>query len=199
MHENELKRQQSTSRDDPETSQMLDDERLAILLQNEEFVRELRNNQEFMSQLQRDAARGSGDERDSGTSAGASGGTSNFSDAAFRDMLKNMSKVSRKKFAQVAGMFSRRRRNRSEGANAGPLNSPTHRHMSKDHLLGSGGREDEYRALENDSSDSEDRHSPYWTEQPPANNKKDEDPYFVGITSPMRSNKRDSGNTGFRL
>lgn len=186
MQENELKRQSSIT--DPEAAQYLDDERLAILLQNEEFVRELRNNKEFMSQLQRDAGSRSGDEKDGASASGS--GASNFSDAAFREMLKNMSKVSRKKFAQVAGMFSRRKRNRSEGS-PGTLSSPN-RHVSKDHLLASG-KDDEYRELENDSSDSEDRHSPYWERT-----RDKDDPVFVGIRSPDRS-RRDGSNSGFQL
>lgn len=103
MHENEMKRQHSRD-DDPEVSQFLADERFAILLQNEEFVRELRQNQEFMSQLQLDAKG-----RGHGSSKGVTSGDS-FSDAVFKEMLKNMSKVSRKKFAQVAGMFSRKKK-----------------------------------------------------------------------------------------
>ena len=224
MHENELKRQQA-SLDDPEAAQFLDDERLAILLQNEEFVRELRNNKEFMSQLQRDAAAGahhhsrsSRDDRD-----GASGGAmSNFSDAAFKEMLKNMSKVSRKKFAQVAGMFSRRKRGRSEGSGgmsggvsgsgtgSGSVSSPS-RHMSRDLLLGpSAGRDDEYRELENDSSDSEpDRsRSPYWerpttaaTGHPGSVLTRDPNPdqYFVGYRSPDRASSSRDKSSGFRL
>lgn len=179
MQENELKRQSSVS--DPEAAQYLDDERLAILMQNEEFVRELRNNKDFMSQLQRDAGR-TGDDRDGGTASGGAG-TSNFSDAAFREMLKNMSKVSRKKFAQVAGMF--RKRNKGE-------ESPG-RHVSKDHLLASSGKEDEYRELQNDSDDSEDRHSPYRERST-----SDQDPYFVGVRSPDR-HRRPADSSGFRL
>ena len=51
MEENERNRQ-IASADDPELAQFLADERFAILLQNEEFVRELRLNQDFMSTLE---------------------------------------------------------------------------------------------------------------------------------------------------
>lgn len=47
----------SSREGDSETAQYLEDERMAILLQNEEFVRELQHNQEFMSTLQMDAER----------------------------------------------------------------------------------------------------------------------------------------------
>lgn len=59
MQENERLRRMS-SKDatvDPDAAQYLEDERIAILLQNEEFVRELQHNQEFMSTLQMDAER----------------------------------------------------------------------------------------------------------------------------------------------
>ena len=38
---------------DPEMSQYLEDERLAIMLQNSEFLQELRGNEEFMQTLER--------------------------------------------------------------------------------------------------------------------------------------------------
>lgn len=176
MQENTLKRQQTRS-DDTEATQFLEDEKIAILLQNEEFVRELRHNKDFMSQLQIDAARGS--------PAAAAG---SVSDAAFKEMLKNMSKVSRKKFAQVAGMFTRRKR--KDGTSVS-LSSPV-RHQSKDFLLG---KDDEYHELENDSSDSEDRHSPYW-ERPAGRRSDPPDPHFSG--QDHRSPDRDR-NSGFRF
>ena len=45
------------SNDDPELSQYLEDERIAIFLQNEEFVKELRRNKDFMSTLELDTAK----------------------------------------------------------------------------------------------------------------------------------------------
>ena len=211
-----MKRQQAQVSDDPDAAQVLDDERLAILLQNEEFVRELRNNKDFMTQLQRDAS-GPASAAAAGGQSGSSSSSSsgNFSDAAFREMLKNMSKVSRRKFAQVAGMFSRRKRYRSDGfagfgAGSDALSSPG-RHMSRDHLLASGaggpsGKEgDEYRALENDSSDSEERsNSPYWEQ---GTGTASRDACFVGYRSPepRRSATRrgnghpDHDSSGFHL
>ena len=47
MEENE--RQRSSNIDDKEIAQFLEDERIAIMLQNEEFVSELRRNKEFMN------------------------------------------------------------------------------------------------------------------------------------------------------
>lgn len=58
MQENAERLRRVSSREgDSETAQYLEDERMAILLQNEEFVRELQHNQEFMSTLQMDAER----------------------------------------------------------------------------------------------------------------------------------------------
>ncbi|KRX97572.1 CUE domain-containing protein 1, partial [Trichinella pseudospiralis] len=48
-----MRRRHSAS--DAETQRMLEDERIAILLQNQEFVRELRDDTDFMSALNRDA------------------------------------------------------------------------------------------------------------------------------------------------
>ncbi|CAG2164463.1 unnamed protein product [Oppiella nova] len=106
MEENQRQRQMSVSADDPELAQFLEDERVAIFLQNEEFVRELQKNSDFMSTLELDT-------RSSVESSGlgASGGASHTdSDAAFKETLKHMGKVSRRKFAQLARLFSRRRR-----------------------------------------------------------------------------------------
>lgn len=68
----------------------LPDEQFALMLQNEEFMNELRWNQEFMTALekeQQDKARGE-------------------DDAAFKERLKHMGKVSRKKFLQMARVFT---------------------------------------------------------------------------------------------
>lgn len=55
MEENERNRHITSLNDDPELSQFLEDERFAILLQNEEFVRELRSNRDFVSTLNSEA------------------------------------------------------------------------------------------------------------------------------------------------
>lgn len=56
MEENERNRQITSLNEvpDPELAQFLEDERFAILMQNEEFVRELRQNRDFMSTLESD-------------------------------------------------------------------------------------------------------------------------------------------------
>ncbi|XP_011558856.3 CUE domain-containing protein 1 [Plutella xylostella] len=69
----------------------MDDERIAAFLQNEEFMAELRWNQEFMAAL--DSEQGNSKAPDD--------------EAVFKERLKNMGKLSRKKFAQLSRMFSR--------------------------------------------------------------------------------------------
>ena len=119
MQENERQRSQlSSNLNDVETAQFLEDERIAIFLQNEEFVAELRRNKEFMSALHYDAMKG----RSSNTGASHSSGngfcnenytgdlhpSDNYehlhheSDADFKEKLKNMGEATRRKFAQVS-------------------------------------------------------------------------------------------------
>jgi hypothetical protein len=59
----------------------------AVMLQNEEFLAELRFNQEFLSSLERESEYGS-----------------------FEERLKHMGKVSRKKFQQLAKIFTFQRK-----------------------------------------------------------------------------------------
>lgn len=66
----------------------LGDEQFAMMLQNEEFMAELRWNQEFLSALEKDHQGKVSD------------------DAAFKERLRHMGKVSRKKFAQLARVFT---------------------------------------------------------------------------------------------
>ncbi|KAK3587286.1 hypothetical protein CHS0354_034440 [Potamilus streckersoni] len=54
MKENERRRKRLSFDVDPEMAQYLEDERLAILLQNGEFLQELRSNEDFMKTLERD-------------------------------------------------------------------------------------------------------------------------------------------------
>ncbi|KAF7491537.1 CUE domain-containing protein 1 [Sarcoptes scabiei] len=104
MEENQRNRQMTSSSVDPEMAQYLEDERFAILLQNEEFVRELRMNQEFMSSLATENYHQSSNQNSDPSSS-----ITNFldSDAAFKERLRNMGKVSKKKFNQIAKIFSK--------------------------------------------------------------------------------------------
>ncbi|XP_037938733.1 CUE domain-containing protein 1 isoform X2 [Teleopsis dalmanni] len=68
----------------------LPDEQFAMMLQNEEFMNQLRWNQEFMNALEKEQ----------------SGKAKTEDDAAFKERLKHMGKVSRKKFLQMARVFT---------------------------------------------------------------------------------------------
>ena len=91
------------------------------MLQNEEFMAELRRDTDFMTALEMEheranlAATESSKLHTSGSGgaegAGASGGKAKgmLDDELFRDKLKNMGKTSKKKFSQLAAIFSRRK------------------------------------------------------------------------------------------
>lgn len=75
------------------------DEQFALMLQNEEFMNELRWNQEFMLALEKEQHdKGRGED-----------------DAVFKERLKHMGKKSRKKFLQLAKVFTFQR-NKKPGA-----------------------------------------------------------------------------------
>ncbi|RWS08739.1 CUE domain-containing protein 1-like protein [Dinothrombium tinctorium] len=146
LEENERQRQASN----PEVAQFLEDERFAIFLQNEEFVQELRRNKDFMSTLELDSGK-----QNSGTGEHLPDGPevqSHDSDAAFKETLRNMGKASRRKFAQLARLFSRRKR-RSFQQLLGGGHGDHSGNPSRDNLLSN---DDDYTELENEGSDSED-------------------------------------------
>ncbi|VVC42670.1 UBA-like,Ubiquitin system component Cue [Cinara cedri] len=77
----------------------LNDEQIAILLQNEEFLIQLRKNEHFLSTLEKDSPLE--EQR-----FFVANNTSGDDDAAFKERLKNMGKASRKKFIQIARVFT---------------------------------------------------------------------------------------------
>ena len=79
------------------------DEQFALMLQNEEFMNELRWNQEFMLALEKEQ-----------TEKGKS-----EDDVVFKERLKHMGKKSRKKFLQLARVFTFQR-NKKPGAVRNP-------------------------------------------------------------------------------
>ncbi|XP_066588880.1 CUE domain-containing protein 1-like [Prorops nasuta] len=76
---------------------MLEDERIAMFLQNEEFMAELRWNEDFLSTLENDS-------KVQGTETTKGG---HDDEDLFRERLRNMGKVSRRKFAQLTKVFTR--------------------------------------------------------------------------------------------
>lgn len=111
---------------DPELDQFLEDERIALFLQNEEFMAELRWNKDFLTALEKE----SWAESPTGELTYKSpGGLHDHDDDLFKERLRNMGKMSRKKFAQLARMFTGRKKRSAKqilGNSAGP---------SKDSLL----------------------------------------------------------------
>ncbi|XP_071191606.1 CUE domain-containing protein 1-like isoform X1 [Salvelinus alpinus] len=112
--------------------QYLGDERIALFLQNEEFMRELQRNREFLIALERalsvldrlqyesktskshhsTAFMGMSTPGDNCASGSGEACTNVTDDALFRDKLKHMGKSTRKKLFEVARAFSEKTRRR---------------------------------------------------------------------------------------
>ena len=88
------------------SDQYLEDERIALMLQNEEFMAELQKDSEFMSALEMEQERALYDQQ---LHQRVPKTNKMDSDTEFREKLKTMGKTSKKKFAQLAAMFSRRK------------------------------------------------------------------------------------------
>ncbi|XP_028840708.1 CUE domain-containing protein 1-like isoform X2 [Denticeps clupeoides] len=115
------------SEEDRKLKQYLEDERIALFLQNEEFMRELQRNRDFLIALERDRQKyeskiskanhssacmencRTGDHCASGPEEAC---TSVPDDALFRDKLKHMGKSTRKKLFEIARSFSEKTRRR---------------------------------------------------------------------------------------
>ncbi|XP_062591849.1 myotubularin-related protein DDB_G0290005-like [Saccostrea cucullata] len=134
LKENERRRRKAVKNVDLEMSQYLEDERLAIALQNSEFLQELRGNEDFMKTLEKDhrdmasfeptmlpalqprettATNGYGDDRQ--TNLEAFPFTQNSpkqkdEDAELRRQLNNMGGASKKQFMALAKKFFSRRK-----------------------------------------------------------------------------------------
>ncbi|KAM4628078.1 CUE domain-containing protein 1b [Polymixia lowei] len=99
--------------------QYLEDERIALFLQNEEFMRELQRNREFLVALERDRLKYESKKSnhpssmENSTEHYASGSMEAVSDdAMFRDKLKHMGKSTRKKLFEIARTFSEKTKRR---------------------------------------------------------------------------------------
>ena len=80
---------------------MLEDERIAMFLQNEEFMAQLRWNEDFLSTLDSDTKiQGPNLEK-------CSSQVGHDDEDLFKERLKNMGKMSRRKFAQLTKVFTR--------------------------------------------------------------------------------------------
>lgn len=103
---------------DGRTDYDLPDEQFALMLQNEEFMNELRWNQEFMNALEKEQQEKGRD----------------VDDAAFKERLRHMGKMSRKKFLQMARVFTWQRRNKNKPTSAKQIDSqPLEESDDEDH------------------------------------------------------------------
>uniref|UniRef100_A0A8C6ZLM3 CUE domain containing 1 n=1 Tax=Nothoprocta perdicaria TaxID=30464 RepID=A0A8C6ZLM3_NOTPE len=115
--------------------QYLEDERIALFLQNEEFMKELQRNRDFLLALERDRlkyeSKKSKSSSDFGVSSIISGSFLDATDAVsddalFRDKLKHMGKSTRKKLFELARAFSEKTKMRKS----------KRKHLLKHHALG---------------------------------------------------------------
>lgn len=119
--------------------QYLEDERIALFLQNEEFMKELQRNRDFLLALERDRLKY--ESQRSKSNSVALGGDLGFpssvpgnsdtnptasEDALFRDKLKHMGKSTRKKLFEIARAFSEKTKMRKS----------KRKHLLKHHSLG---------------------------------------------------------------
>uniref|UniRef100_A0A8C2IJ46 CUE domain containing 1b n=1 Tax=Cyprinus carpio TaxID=7962 RepID=A0A8C2IJ46_CYPCA len=116
----------STSEQERKLKQYLEDERIALFLQNEEFMKELQRNREFLIALERDRLKyESKKSKSSHSSASMENSTGDHyasrsveactavsDDALFRDKLKHMGKSTRKKLFEIARGFSEKTKRR---------------------------------------------------------------------------------------
>ncbi|XP_047449572.1 CUE domain-containing protein 1b isoform X2 [Mugil cephalus] len=101
---------------DKKLKQYLEDERIALFMQNKEFMRELQLNHEFLIALERDrlkyeskkskSSHSSSMENSAGEQYIATSVEAVSDDALFRDKLKHMGKSTRKKMLEIARTFS---------------------------------------------------------------------------------------------
>ncbi|XP_017287675.1 CUE domain-containing protein 1b [Kryptolebias marmoratus] len=107
---------------DDKLKQYLEDERIALFLQNEEFMRELRRNHDFLIALERDrlkyeskkskSSHLSGMDPSTGDQYSAASVEAASDDAMFRDKLRHMGKSTRKKLFEIARSFSEKTKRR---------------------------------------------------------------------------------------
>ncbi|XP_026477007.1 CUE domain-containing protein 1-like [Ctenocephalides felis] len=96
----------------------LEDERIAMYLQNEEFMAELRWNQDFLTALDSDQPI---TESNVAAANRANKKSANIDEDQFRERIKHMGKLSRKKFAQLAKVFHWQGNKKGGGARHGPV------------------------------------------------------------------------------
>uniref|UniRef100_A0A4W3ILR4 CUE domain containing 1b n=1 Tax=Callorhinchus milii TaxID=7868 RepID=A0A4W3ILR4_CALMI len=135
--QNKIASRGSSLEQERKLKQYLEDERIALFLQNEEFMKELQRNREFLLALEKGEGKGaSGPETltviilfiavDSGASGAAEASSAVCDDALFRDKLKHMGKSTRKKLFELARAFSEKTK----------MRKLKRKHSLKHHTLG---------------------------------------------------------------
>uniref|UniRef100_A0A8C1JTV8 CUE domain containing 1a n=1 Tax=Cyprinus carpio TaxID=7962 RepID=A0A8C1JTV8_CYPCA len=109
-----------SSEQDRKLKQYLEDERIALFLQNQEFMKELARNRDFLIALE------IGDNCGSGSEEACS---SVSDDALFLEKLKHMGKSTRKKLFEIARSFSEKTRRKKSKKRALPKHQ-SYPHMS---------------------------------------------------------------------
>uniref|UniRef100_A0A671L715 CUE domain-containing protein 1-like n=1 Tax=Sinocyclocheilus anshuiensis TaxID=1608454 RepID=A0A671L715_9TELE len=146
-----------SSEQDRKLKQYLEDERIALFLQNQEFMKELQRNRDFLIALEIDRQRcektqcghssactensAEGDNRGLGSEEACS---SVSDDALFLEKLKHMGKSTRKKLFEIARSFSEKTRRKKSKKRALPkhqsyphMSSPDSRCLDFASILGS--------------------------------------------------------------
>ncbi|XP_051767139.1 CUE domain-containing protein 1a isoform X5 [Ctenopharyngodon idella] len=109
-----------SSEQDRKLKQYLEDERIALFLQNQEFMKELQRNRDFLIALEIGDTCGSGSEEAC---------SSVSDDALFMEKLKHMGKSTRKKLFEIARSFSEKTRRKKSKKRALPKHQ-SYPHMS---------------------------------------------------------------------
>ncbi|XP_043085264.1 CUE domain-containing protein 1a isoform X5 [Puntigrus tetrazona] len=124
-----------SSEQDRKLKQYLEDERIALFLQNQEFMKELQRNRDFLIALE------IGDNCGSGSEEACS---SVSDDALFLEKLKHMGKSTRKKLFEIARSFSEKTKRKKSKKRALPkhqsyprMSSPDSRCLEFASVLGS--------------------------------------------------------------
>ncbi|CAK8683827.1 unnamed protein product [Clavelina lepadiformis] len=133
-----------TYRSGTEEAQYVEDRKVALLLQNEEFLKELRRNEQFLQELNEDSstsesrAKSSNPRdqftpisidpmvemataRDEPSSQDFSQSVNSSEDKAFKESLKHMSKSAKKSFYEIARRFSARKKYKSMNDHIDPV------------------------------------------------------------------------------
>ncbi|KAI7793672.1 putative CUE domain containing 1a [Triplophysa rosa] len=137
-----------SSEQDRKLKQYLEDERIALFLQNQEFMKELQRNRDFLIALEIDrqrcektqcghssACEENSTEGDNCASGSEEACSSVSDDALFLEKLKHMGKSTRKKLFEIARSFSEKTRRKKSKKKAPPKHHSYPQHLTSTHNL----------------------------------------------------------------